>query len=244
MKGFTKDKKFHPIKPYTKVRKKKEPFKVKKTEGVPMEKLIQMQRADVGRRKRYAHQHMQLPIDMSVSEQMEWEQVIGSEIVKVKKEMMNGRPVTSVRFANGEEWFEFDEISHQEEYLEKENIKVDDTIIGEFVEIDHPDIAGYITMDTGKVLFGEKEDRSKRDGIRLSRGAYKVGDIVMVSPDNDNEGYDSFRGKKLRIVHKATSTEEHQGFDEGLEGEGLYDFETLDGESIGSSLYDYELVRA
>jgi len=107
---------------------------------------------------------MQMPIDMSVSEQMEWEQVVGSEIVKVKKEMMNGRPVTSVRFANGEEWFEFDEINHQEEYLENENIKVDDTIIGEFVEIDHPDIAGYITMDTGKVLFGEKEQTRKSRG--------------------------------------------------------------------------------
>jgi len=167
MKGYKDSKnKFHPIKPYTKVRKKKEPFQVKKTEGVPMEKLVQMQRADVGRRKRYAHQQMQMPIDMSVSEQMEWEQVVGSEIVKVKKEMMNGRPVTSVRFANGEEWFEFDEINHQEEYLEKENIKVDDTVIGEFVEIDHPDIAGYITMETGKVLFGEKEDRMKRTQLK------------------------------------------------------------------------------
>jgi len=185
-----------------------------------------------------------LQIDMSEKERMEWERVVGSEVVKVKHEMMNGMPVISVRFANGEEWFEFDKISHQEEFMKKEKIEVDESVIEEFVEIDHPDISGYITMATGKVLFGERESREKRDGVRLKRGQFKVGDIVMVAPDNDNEGYDSFRGKKLRIVHKATSIEEHQGFDEGLEGEGLYDFETLDGKEIGSSLYDYELIKA
>jgi len=231
MKGHMQDGKFHPHTDYKKGTRKSRDQK-SKTQGVKVKK-----------RKQRVVMTMQLE-GMSQAEKREWEDAVGSEVVKVKKEMMNGRPVTSVRFANGEEWFEFDEIAHQEEFLVKENIKVDDTVVGEFVEIDHPDISGYITMATGKVFFGEREDRSKKDGVRLDRGAFKVGDIVMVSPDNDNEGYDSFRGKKLRIVHKATSTEEHQGFDEGLEGEGLYDFETLDGESIGSSLYDYELVKA
>ncbi len=226
--GFKDDSgKFHPITQSKGVRKSRD--QKAKTKGVKVN-------------KRKTRQIMQL--DMSEREKMEWERVVGSEVVKVKHEMMNGMPVTSVRFANGEEWFEFDKISHQEEFMKNENIEVDERIIEEFVEVDHPDISGYITMATGKVLFGEREGRNKRDGVRLDRGQFNVGDIVMVSPDNDNEGYDSFRGKKLRIVHKATSTEEHQGFDEGLEGEGLYDFETLDGESIGSSLYDYELVKA
>ena len=196
-------------------------------------------------RKKHDEQMMAPQIKgMSETKRREWEDAVGSEVVKVKKEMINGKPVTSVRFANGEEWFEFDDVRHQEDYMKKEKIEVDESVVGEFVEIEHPDIAGYITMATGKVLFGEREERSKKDGVRLKIGEFKVGDIVMVAPDNDNEGYDSFRGKKLRIVHKATSIEEHQGFDEGLEGEGLYDFETLDGKEIGSSLYDYELVKA
>ncbi|MCP6727440.1 MAG: hypothetical protein KJI69_05525 [Patescibacteria group bacterium] len=72
---------------------------------------------------------------------------------------------------------------------------------------------------------------------------YSVGDIVMVSPDNDNEGYDDFRNKKLRITMVATNRDEHRGFDEGV-GQALYELVTLDGEEIGSSLYDYELESA
>ncbi len=72
---------------------------------------------------------------------------------------------------------------------------------------------------------------------------YSVGDIVMVSPDNDNQGYDDFRNKKLRITMVATNRDEHRGFDEGV-GQALYELETLDGEEIGSSLYDYELESA
>jgi len=95
-----------------------------------------------------------------------------------------------------------------------------------------------------------------RTGIRKARYAfgddeepqeitpdYSVGDIVMVSSDNDNEGYDDFRNKKLRITMVATNTDEHRGFDEGV-GQALYELETLDGEEIGSSLYDYELESA
>lgn len=53
-KGFTKDGKFRPITDYKKVsRKKREPFRVTK-DGVKItqRELIQMQRADVGRRKK------------------------------------------------------------------------------------------------------------------------------------------------------------------------------------------------
>ena len=231
MKGHMQDGKFHPHTPYQKGLRMSRDQKAK-TQGVKVKE-----------RKRKQVTVSQIK-GMSEAKRKEWEDAVDSEIVKVKKEMINGKPVTSVRFANGEEWFEFDDVKHQEDYMKKEKIEVDESVVGEFVEIEHPDIAGYITMATGKVLFGEREERSKKDGVRLKIGEFKVGDIVMVSPDNDNEGYDNFRGKKLRIVHKATSTEEHQGFDEGLEGEGLYDFETLDGKPIGSSLYDYELVKA
>lgn len=231
MKGFTKDGKFHPITDYKKGTRKSRDQKAKQ-QGVKIKprKQRQVMASEVS--------------GLSQAKKAEWEDVVDSEVVKVKKEMMNGRPVTSVRFANGEEWFEFDDIKHQEDFMKEEKIEVDETVVGEFVEIDHPDIAGYITMATGKVLFGEREEKMKNDGIRMKRGAYDVGDIVMVSQDNDNEGYDSFRGKKLRIVNKTTSSDDHPAFDEGMAGEGLYDLETLDGELVGSALYDYELVKA
>ncbi len=168
MKGFTRDGKFHPITTYkAKPRKKREePFDVEAdgVKVVPRSKLIQMQRdAGVrGRREQEMEMPHEMPIDMSVTEQMEWENAVGSEIVKVKHEMMDGRPVTSVRFANGEEWFEFDSIDHQEDFIKENKIKVDEDIVGEFVEVDHPMISGYITMESGKVAFGEKEDTRKK----------------------------------------------------------------------------------
>jgi hypothetical protein len=70
MKGFTKDNKFHPIIDYKAVkkseRKKKEPFPVT-TDGVKLSRLelIQMQRADIGRGRRYA---MDMPIPMLETE--------------------------------------------------------------------------------------------------------------------------------------------------------------------------------
>lgn len=69
----------------------------------------------------------------------------------------------------------------------------------------------------------------------------QIGDKVQVSPDNDNDNYDSFRNKILIITHIATSTEDHPGFDEGLNGESLYDFKDENGNEIPCSLYDYEL---
>ena len=168
MKGFTRDGKFHPITTYkAKPRKKREEPLDVEADGVkvvPRSKLIQMQRdAGVrGRREQEMEMPHEMPIDMSVTEQMEWENAVGSEIVKVKHEMMDGRPVTSVRFANGEEWFEFESIDHQEDFIKENKIKVDEDIVGEFVEVDHPMISGYITMESGKVAFGEKEDTRKK----------------------------------------------------------------------------------
>lgn len=188
--GFKdKKKKFHPInnkkgvrksrdqKAKTqgvKLRKKSEPFKVGKTKGATQQELVQMQRADVGRRKhddeaedlqliqQEIKKHERDLHGMSKNQMMEWENVAGSEIVKVKHEMINGRPVTTVRFANGEEWFEFDDIEHQEEFIKKHKIDIDHEKVGEFVEIDHPMVAGYYTMPSGKIAFGEREDRKKK----------------------------------------------------------------------------------
>lgn len=73
---------------------------------------------------------------------------------------------------------------------------------------------------------------------------YKIGEVVMVAPDNDNENYNSFRNKPLKIIHVATSILDHPGYDEAIEGQGLYDFINAEtGEIIGSSLYDYELIK-
>lgn len=73
---------------------------------------------------------------------------------------------------------------------------------------------------------------------------FKLNQQVKIKPSNDNEGYDSFRHKTLIITHIAANKDEHPGYDESVSPEYLYDLKTLDGEEIGSSLYDYELVSA
>ncbi len=70
---------------------------------------------------------------------------------------------------------------------------------------------------------------------------YEIGNKVKVSSYNDNENYNDFRNKVLIITHVTTSAQEHQAFDEGLRGQGLYDFKDEDGNEIPYSLYDYEL---
>lgn len=73
---------------------------------------------------------------------------------------------------------------------------------------------------------------------------YRIGDLVRVASDNDNDNYDEFRNKTLVITHIATSTKEHQGYDNSMDGMSLYDLETEDGEQIQCSLYEYELEDA
>jgi len=68
---------------------------------------------------------------------------------------------------------------------------------------------------------------------------YKIGDTVKVSSENDNENYNDFRDKTLIITH---AENKGVGYDEGMFPQGLYCFETLEGEEIDSSLYDYELI--
>ena len=72
---------------------------------------------------------------------------------------------------------------------------------------------------------------------------YKVGQVVKVNPDNDNENYFSFRDVPLKIIHVATGVNQHPGYDDTMKGQGLYNFiNAINGVEIGCSLYDYELV--
>ncbi len=113
---------------------------------------------------------------------------------------------------------------------------LDDELTQKLDQRDYRDIVKGVTRKA-RYAFGDDEETQE------ITPDYSVGDIVMVSSDNDNEGYDDFRNKKLRITSVSTSIDEHQGFDKSVL-QALYEFETLDGEEIGSSLYDYELVSA
>lgn len=76
------------------------------------------------------------------------------------------------------------------------------------------------------------------------QAAFKIGTRVKVSPDNDNECYNSFRGKVLIVDHVSRSTQDHPGYDTGV-NEPLYDMiDATTGENIPCSLYHYELTRA
>ncbi len=177
--GFTdKDGKFHPITTYKGVRKsrsqkaKQQGVKIKPRKQRVVAKIPQPDGTEtVLKMENENFDEVTDPVErqqildmLSKSEIEEWEGVVNSEIVKVKHEMLNGMPITTLRFANGEEWFEFESFDHQEKYVKKEKINVDENVTGEFVEIDHPDIAGYITMESGSILFGERENkRLKRD---------------------------------------------------------------------------------
>lgn len=71
--------------------------------------------------------------------------------------------------------------------------------------------------------------------------SFKIGDKVKVSSENDNENYDNFRDKVLIVTDVSKSTDDHQGFDEAMTGQGLYSFEDEAGHDIPCALYDYEL---
>lgn len=70
----------------------------------------------------------------------------------------------------------------------------------------------------------------------------KNGDIVKIISDNEN--YVEFIGLKLRITHVARNVKEHQGYDESVSPEKLYDLEVAaTGKEVPFSLYDYELKQ-
>lgn len=62
---------------------------------------------------------------------------------------------------------------------------------------------------------------------------FKVGDLVRVAKHNDNQCYDKFRKKVLKVVDVDKEFDKEGGY--------LYSFEDLQGNEIGNSLYEWEL---
>jgi|APSaa5957512535_1039671.scaffolds.fasta_scaffold00325_76 hypothetical protein len=85
-----------------------------------------------------------------------------------------------------------------------------------------------------------QEKKSHPDGTETE---YQIGDRVKVDSDH-KDNYEDFADKVLIVTHVAVSHKDHPGYDDGVAGQALYDFKTLDGKEIHSSLYDYELVGA
>jgi hypothetical protein len=65
---------------------------------------------------------------------------------------------------------------------------------------------------------------------------FRLGQKVRVASGNDNDGYDSFRDKVLKIVHIDKEFDPQGGW--------LYSFKDLKGNDIGNSLYEWELEDA
>ncbi len=86
----------------------------------------------------------------------EWEDVARSEVIDIKEEQVDGNPVLTVMFQNGDEWFEFDKVQHQEKFIDDNELTKDESI-GKFIRVDHPMIEGYVNLITGKSLFETKE---------------------------------------------------------------------------------------
>ena len=52
---------------------------------------------------------------------------------------------------------------------------------------------------------------------------FKVGQIVKVANENDNECYEDFKNDRLKIVAKFISVDEHLGYDECMDGMPIYE---------------------
>lgn len=66
----------------------------------------------------------------------------------------------------------------------------------------------------------------------------------MIAKDNDNDGYNDYRGLLLEITHVAYSTDEHPGYDTALQGEALVDLKIFEtGIEVPFSLYEYEFSK-
>ena len=69
----------------------------------------------------------------------------------------------------------------------------------------------------------------------------KIGDKIRISPDNDNDSYDKYRNLDLVITQIAYNTNQHPGYDTGMDGMALVDCEVCNtGEAVPFSLYEYE----
>lgn len=69
---------------------------------------------------------------------------------------------------------------------------------------------------------------------------FNVGDEVTIAHDS-KDNYEGYEGITLVITNKETSSEGNPGFDDTMDGQGLYDLVTKDGEEVPFALYDYEL---
>lgn len=69
----------------------------------------------------------------------------------------------------------------------------------------------------------------------------EIGMMVKLT-ENAKETYEdmNWKNKPLKIIHIARNEKEHRGYDETMEGMALCDFETLDGQKVCCSLYEYE----
>jgi hypothetical protein len=72
---------------------------------------------------------------------------------------------------------------------------------------------------------------------------FRIGWYVVVARGNDNENYDSFRDKTLKVVEVYHNIKEHPLYDESI-GQPLYKLETKDGEEVPFLLYHYELEKS
>jgi len=75
------------------------------------------------------------------------------------------------------------------------------------------------------------------------KAKFKENDTVIMTQDAvDNYGLE-YLDCALIVMNVSTSTEDHPGYDESMEGMGLYDLRDKNtGEDLGFSLYDYELI--
>jgi len=90
---------------------------------------------------------------LTEAEIQEWEKVVGSEL-GAETGTFEGRNTVEVKFQNGEDWFEFQTIKEQTEFFEKNFEKSDK--VGEFIEVDHPKIEGYVNLISGISLFKDR----------------------------------------------------------------------------------------
>ncbi len=70
---------------------------------------------------------------------------------------------------------------------------------------------------------------------------FKIGQKVMIGADYvDNYEVNEY-ANTFYVNYVSTSTADHPGYDEAMEGMPLYDLKDEDGIDFGSSLYEYEL---
>lgn len=120
---------------------------VQTTDGIKMEKMqMQEPKTEIDR----------IRSKLSEDQIEEWEEVARSEVIDIKEEQVDGNPVLTVMFQNGDEWFEFDQVKHQEKFIDDNELTRSESV-GKFIRVDHPMIEGYVNLITGKSLFETKE---------------------------------------------------------------------------------------